>query len=67
MNYRFLFGMNIYPGIVTFYVCTRRTAEKLDEMSLVVKKNKSSGCPTRSDTNKAIQPQKMARGLKFRI
>ena len=27
----------------------------------------SSGFPTRSDTNRAVQPQKMARGLKFRI
>ena len=27
----------------------------------------SSGFPTRSDTNKAVQPQKMARSLKFRI
>ena len=25
------------------------------------------GFPTRSDTNRAVQPQKMARGLKFRI
>ena len=25
------------------------------------------GVPTRSDTNKAVQPQKMAKGLKFRI
>ena len=25
------------------------------------------GFPTRSDTNQAVQPQKMARGLKFRI
>ena len=23
--------------------------------------------PTRSDTNQAVQPQKMARGLKFRV
>ena len=30
-------------------------------------KNRSSGFPTRSDTNKAVLPQKMARGLKFRI
>ena len=30
-------------------------------MSLVVRK------PTRSDTNQAVQPQKMARGLKFQI
>ena len=27
----------------------------------------SSGFPTRSDTNRAVQPQKMTRGLKFRI
>ena len=27
----------------------------------------SSGCPTRSDTNRAVQPQRMARGLKFWI
>ena len=27
----------------------------------------SSGFPTRFDTNPAVQPQKMARGLKFRI
>ena len=27
----------------------------------------SSGFPTRSDTNQAVQPQEMAGGLKFRI
>ena len=30
-------------------------------------KNLSSGLPTRSDINRAVQPQKMARGLQFRI
>ena len=30
-------------------------------------KTASSGFPTRSDTNRAVQPQKMARDLKFRI
>ena len=35
-------------------------------MSLVVRKP-VFGFPTRSDTNQALQPQKMARGLKFRI
>ena len=25
------------------------------------------GCPTRSDTNLAVQPQKMVRGFKFQI
>ena len=29
--------------------------------------NRSSGFPTRSDTNRAVQPQNMARDLKFRI
>ena len=36
-------------------------------MSLVLTENQSSGFPTRSDTNRAVQPQKMASGLKFRI
>ena len=30
-------------------------------------KKRSSGFPTRSDTNRAVQSQKMARDLKFRI
>ena len=30
-------------------------------------KNRYSGFPTRSHTNRAVQPQKMARGLRFRI
>ena len=29
--------------------------------------NRSSGFPTRSDTNRAVQSQKMARGLKLQI
>ena len=29
--------------------------------------NRSSGFPTRSDTNRAVLQQKMARGLKLRI
>ena len=29
--------------------------------------NRFSGFPTRSDTNRAVQPQNIARGLKFRI
>ena len=35
--------------------------------SIVKLENPSSGFPTRSDTNWAVQPQEMARGLKFRI
>ena len=34
-------------------------------MSFIVG-NRSSGFPTRSNTKRAVQPQKMARGLKFR-
>ena len=30
-------------------------------------RNLSSGFPTRSDINQAVQPQKMARGFKFQI
>ena len=36
-------------------------------MSLVLKKKRSLGLPTRSDTNRAVQSLNMARGLKFRI
>ena len=32
-----------------------------------MQENLSSGFPTKSDTNRAGRPQKMARGLKFRI
>ena len=31
------------------------------------RENQQIGLPTRSDTNQAVQPQKMARGWKFRI
>ena len=32
-----------------------------------LRENRSSGFPTRSDTNRAVQPKKMSRDLKFRI
>ena len=32
-----------------------------------MRENRSSGFPTRSDPNQAVQPHKTARGLKFRI
>ena len=32
-----------------------------------MRENQSSGFPTRSDTNQAVQPHKMARDLKFGI
>ena len=37
-----------------------------DETSRI-RENRSSGFPTRSDTNRAVQLHKMAGGLKFRI
>ena len=42
------------------------SAKSFTQMSLVLRK-RSLGFPTRSDTNRAVQLQKMARGLKFRI
>ena len=36
-------------------------------MSLVVKKMVFWGFPTSSDANQAVDPQKMARGLKYQI
>ena len=33
----------------------------------MLRKNRSSGFPTRSYINRAVQPQKTARGLKFHI
>ena len=36
-------------------------------MLIIIWASLSSGFPTRSDTNRAVQPQKMARGLKFRF
>ena len=38
---------------------------KLRPLLFAYGENWSSGFPTRSDTNRAVQPRKMARGLKF--
>ena len=48
------------------------SAESSAQTDLTVKEPRCEktglwGVPTRSDTNRAVQPQKMARGLKFRI
>ena len=51
-------------------LCMDRSLQKGDiyNMSRVTTKpNLSSGFQTRSDTNWAVQPQKMGRGLKFQI
>ena len=50
---------------VPFTVLHRLLHEEA-QLSLVVRK-RYSGFPTRSDTNQAVQLQKMARGLQFRI
>ena len=52
-----------YAHILVCFV-TVRLIKRLNEFSLVVRKPEH---PTRSDTNQAVQLQKMARGLKFRI
>ena len=46
--------------------CCILTSLVTDKLSLVLRK-RSSGFLTRSDTNRAVQPQKIARGLKFQI
>ena len=45
---------------------TELSPTEIDEMSRVARKPVFR-VPTRSDTNRAVQPQKMARGLKFQI
>ena len=41
--------------------------DSLNVSSAVLQESLSPWFPTRSDTNRAVQPQKMARGLKFQI
>ena len=55
----------IYADIVTSLQFFKQSYAP-EYMSLVVRK-RSSGFLTRSDTNQAVQLQKMARCLKFRI
>ena len=54
---------NLYINVVVFCINVTCCGNK---MSLVVRKP-VFGFPTRSDTNRSVQPQKMARGLKFRV
>ena len=53
------------PPIIITVSLTFKELEA-EDLSLVTT-NLHSGFPTRSDTNRAVQPQKMARGLIFRI
>ena len=74
----FLSRMHIYMGksIIIIekerLIRERSSQEKRSNehnyMSLVVRKRvSSSGFPTRSDTNRAVQPLKIARGVKLLI
>ena len=51
------------------YFIRRFTSEPTPEFNkwAATRENRFSGFPTRSDTNRAVQSQKMARSLKFRI
>ena len=48
------------------YAFSLQGIKRIKCTSLVLR-NRSSGFPTRSDINRAVQSQKMPRGLKFRI
>ena len=54
------------PGSSNMY-CHSKGQQMYHIWSCVIKKNLSSGFLTRSDTNQTVQPQKLARGLKFWI
>ena len=41
--------------------------QKANILGAASQENLSSRFPTRSNTNRAVQPQKMARGMKFQI
>ena len=68
-------GKYIIQTNLIYVACTQKpsavTCRKgicVSEISLAVtRQNRSSGFPTRSDTNRAVQPQRMTRRLKFRI
>ena len=63
------------PSLLLLTVTLRGVSNKHCLLSLFsfqlnlsrVKRKRSLGFPTRFDTNRAVQPQKMARGLKFLI
>ena len=54
-----------FPVVIAFGVASLSQGNIINRASL--RENRSSEFPTRSDTNRAVQSQKMARGLKFRI
>ena len=65
-QYFFFFFLNSRNGTINKTEIIVKVYLFQEDMSLVVRKP-VFGVPTRSDTNQAVQLQKMARGLKFRI
>ena len=54
-------------GMSRSLFCVQFSHEAATELLTASWENLSSGIPTRSDTKRAVQPQKMARNLKVRI
>ena len=55
-----------FPKIIKLFLCSCQLSMFYPDRKLdVLQENLSSGFPTRSDTNWAVQPQKMARGFDF--
>ena len=62
------FLLTLYVCIIKFVQCeTRLEACKTLTIRALPRENLSSGFLARSDTNRALKPKKMARGLKFWI
>ena len=61
------FFHSFYPEIIKALCQTETVSSSQYNMSRVVRENLSSEFPTSSGTNRTVQPQKMAIGLKFRI
>ena len=57
----------IYQSLTTLQIPYFTSLHDLDvnEKRAATRENRSSGFPTRSDTNRPVQSQKQARGLKF--
>ena len=64
------FSSDMFSDHHTFLICSYYQSFVLGTITSSVppyEKTGLRGFPTRSDTNRAVQPQVMARGLKFRI
>ena len=58
---------NILMLMVDPFTCIVNVEYTSNYNGAATRENRSSGFPTRSDTNRPVQSQKMARSLKFRI